>query len=132
MCSVARAICSGPLDAQRVQILKKRLYELRRVLADGDARRRRVADDLVVHVGDVHHVANRRARQLEKAAQHVDLQEGAEVADVAVVVDGGPAGVHAQRLAVGGRERVHLSRKGIEEAESHRSNFLPLPENFAR
>ena len=57
--------------------------------------------------------------ELEEAAQHVDLEESAEVADVAVVVDGGPAGVHAQRLAVGGGERVELSREGVEEAEGH-------------
>ena len=80
-----------------------------------------VANDLVVHVGNVHHVAHLHAGQLQKAAQHVDLQESAKVADVAVVVDCRPAGVHAQRLAVRRDEFVQLSRKGIEKAEGHRS-----------
>ena len=109
MCSVARAICSGRSTPQRVQVLKERLDVLGRVLADGNARRRGVADDLVVHVGDVHDVADLHARELQEAAQHVDLQKGAEVADVAVVVNRRPAGVHPQRLAVGGDELVHLS-----------------------
>ena len=111
-------------DAQGVEIFEERLLEVRRVFADGDAGGRRVADDLVVHVGDVHDVADGDAGELEEAAQDVDLQKGAEVADVAVVVDGGPAGVHAERLAVGGDEFVQLSREGIEKAESHRSYGL--------
>ena len=43
----------------------------------------------------------------------------AEVADVAVVVDRRPAGIHAQRLAIGRHQRIQLSREGIEEAEGH-------------
>ena len=114
-----------PLDPQRIQILEKRLLKFRRVRADRNSRRRGVADDLVVHVGNVHHVANLDPRQLEKAPQHVHLEKRAEVADVAVVIDRGATSVHAQRLAVGGRERVHLSRKSIEKPQSHQSNFLP-------
>ena len=114
------------LDAQRVHILKKSPLKACRILADGDARRRSVADDLVVHVGNVHYMENLDARQLEKTPQHVHLEKSAEVADVAVVINGRAAGVHTQRLAVGGRERVDLSRKSIEKPQSHQSNFLPV------
>src|ERR1700746_2176288 len=55
-----------------------------------------VADDLVVDVGDVHDVVERDALLAKDAAEDVDVEEGAEVADVAVVVDGGAAAVHAQ------------------------------------
>ena len=80
------------LDAQGVHVLKKGLLEVGRVLADGHAGGGGVADDLVVDVGDVHDVVDGDAEQLEGAAENVDLQEGAEVADVAVVVDRGAAG----------------------------------------
>jgi hypothetical protein len=43
------------------------------------------------------------------------MQEGAEVADVAVVVDGGSAAVEAQGAPVGGEERFEVSGEGIEE-----------------
>ncbi len=115
-----------PLNPQGIQILKKSLLETLRVLADGNPCRRRVANNLVVHVGDVHHVADADSGQLQEAPQHVHLQERAEVADVAVVVDRGPAGVHAEGCAVGGRERVHLSREGIKEAQGHRLELLFL------
>ena len=85
-----------------------------------------VADDLVVYVGNVHHVADRSSGQPQEAAENVDLQKCTEVADVAVVVDRGPAGVHAQRLAVGSGERIQLSREGIEKAEGHRLSFVPI------
>jgi hypothetical protein len=76
-------------------------------------------DDLVVDVGDVHDVADGDTEQLEGAAEDVYLQESTEVADVAVVIDGRPAGVHAQNLAVHGKDFVDLAGKGIKEAERH-------------
>ncbi len=89
-----------PLHAQRIQILEERVHILRRVLANGYARLRRVAYDLVVHVRDVHNVAQLHTRQLQKTPQHIHLQKRAEVTDVPVVVDRRPARVHAQRLAI--------------------------------
>ena len=80
-----------------------------------------IANDLVVHVGNVHHVLDADPGQLEEAAQHVDLQKSTKIADVAVIVDRRPAGVHAQGVAVRGDEFIHLSRKGIEETEGHGS-----------
>ena len=58
--------------------------------------------------------------ELQESAQHIDLEESAEVADVAIVIYGWPAGVHAQSFAVRGDELVQLSRKGIEKVEGHR------------
>ena len=57
----------------------------------------------------------------------IDVQEGAEVADVAVVVDGGAAAVHAQRGGVGGVEGFDFSGEGVEEFERPRGlGFLRL------
>ena len=89
----------GTLDAERIEVFKKSFFEAGGVLADGLVERGGVADDLVVNVGDVHDVADGDAEQLERTAQDIDLEEGAEVADVAVIVDGGAAGVDAKRLA---------------------------------
>jgi hypothetical protein len=82
-----------------------------------------VVDDLVVDVSDVHDVADGNAEEQEGAAEDVNLEEGAEVSDVAVVIDGGAAGVHAKRRAWGetglGDEGIDLSREGVEKTERH-------------
>ena len=52
------------------------------------------------------------------AAQHVDVEEGAEVADVAVVVHSRAAAVHSQCWAADGLECLDLAAKGIEEFDS--------------
>jgi hypothetical protein len=52
----------------------------------------------------------RDAEEQKGAAEDVDLEEGAEVADVAVVVDGGAASVHAEGGAALRDEGVDLSR----------------------
>ena len=85
----------GLLDADHGGIFEKCLLILRGVLLHADAVAGGVADDLVVDVGDVHDVAHGVSTLPEKSAQQVDGDEGAEVADVSVVVDGGAAGVHA-------------------------------------
>jgi hypothetical protein len=52
------------------------------------------------------------------AAQDVDVEEGAEVADVAVVVDGGAAAVEAQRVAVGGEERFVFPERVLKSSRA--------------
>ena len=115
MCSVARAMSSGRLAVERLHVFEEGALELGGVLGDGLVGGSGVADDLVVDVGDVHDVVDGEALQLDGAAQHVDVEEGAEVADVAVVVDGGAAAVEAQGVAVRGEEWLGLSGEGVEE-----------------
>ena len=78
-----------------------------------------VADDLVVDVRDVHHVVDGHAMQLYDTAQHIDMQEGAEIADVAVVVHRRPAAIEAQGVPIGSVKRFDDSGKSIEEFERH-------------
>src|ERR1017187_2846142 len=115
-----------PLDCQRVHILEERLLEARGVLADRLARRERVADNLVFHVGHVHHVLDRDALLAEKSPQHVDMQEGAEVADVTVVVNRRPARIHAQRRRAHRLQPLQLPAHCVEEFQrrhsTHRRN----------
>lgn len=109
----------GLLDLEGIEVFEEGLFEAGGVVADGYPGSGGVADDLVVHVGDVHDVAGGDSLQLEEAAEDVDLEERPEVADVAVVVDGGPAGVHAECLAVDGCEFFDAAGEGVEESNGH-------------
>ena len=56
---------------------------------------------------------------LEEAAQDVKLQEGAEVANMAVVVDRGSAHVHAQRLAIDWLKFFDSMGESVEKSDDH-------------
>ncbi len=111
----------GALDVEGVHVFEEGALVLGGVLGDGLAGGGGVADDLVVDVGDVHDVVQGEAVEAGGAAQQVDVEEGAEVADVAVVVDGGAAAVEAQDVAVGGEERFDFTGESVEEFECHAS-----------
>ena len=109
----------GREAAEGVEVFEEGALVARGVVGDGDALRGGVADDLVVDVGDVHDVLDLDALLLKKAAEQIDMDEGAEVADVAVVVDGGAAGVEGEGLAVRRGERFDLCAEGVEELKCH-------------
>ena len=105
------------LNADHGGIFEKCFLVLGRVLLHTHAIARGVANDFVVHVGDIHDVAYREsALQLllhrlrlvstlpQEPAQEVDRDERAKVADVAVIVDGRSAGIHADFAIVQGME----------------------------
>ncbi len=87
-----------------------------------------VADDLVVDIRYVHDLLDLTPLLLEKAAQHVHLQEGAKVADVPVIVDRGPANINAQRLTIRWFEIFDSISECVEEADGHPGcgNYLIL------
>ncbi len=107
-------------NTQRGRILEKSLHILCGVLLHGHAVARGVANDLVVNVGDVHHVADVVSALAKEAIEKIDGDKGAEVADVAVVVDGRAAGIHANAVIVERMEVFDLSRKSVIEAQCHR------------
>ena len=55
----------------------------------------------------------------QKAAKDIDGDEGAEVADVGEVVDGGSAVVHADGVVLERAEGFDFAGKRIEEFERH-------------
>ena len=74
-----------------------------------------LVDDLVVDVGEVLHELHLVAAVLKVAAQQVEHDERARVADVEVVVHGRAAGIHFD-LARGDRnEFLLLAGQGIEQ-----------------
>ena len=84
----------GALDPQRVEILEEGLDVLLRELVDRLAMLGRLLDDAVLDVGQVHHLGDAIPLLEEDAAQQVLEEEGAEVTDMRIIVDGRAAGVH--------------------------------------
>ena len=109
----------GRLEAQRLHVLAKGLLVFLGVLADADALLGRVADDFVVHVGDVHHVLELVAALPQKAPQQVHEDESAEVADVAVVVHRRAAGIHADKVVLLRLKLLHLGGQRVEQSQCH-------------
>ncbi len=109
----------GPLEAKGVAVGEKRFGVDRGVVVKRLALCDGVADDLIVHVGDVHDVVEFVAVQVKHAAQQIVKDEGAEVADVREVVNGGSAGVHADGVRVDGDERLDLLGQRVVEAQGH-------------
>ena len=63
------------LDIQRGDIVKKRLLIFCRVLLNTHPRKRRIVDDLVIDVGDVHHVPYLVAALSKKTPQNIHRNE---------------------------------------------------------
>ena len=72
-------------------------------------------DDLVVHVGEVLHERHLVAAVLEIAAQHVEHDDRARVADVDVVIHRRAAGVHTHLAGLDRHELFLLHGHGVEQ-----------------
>ena len=75
-----------------------------------------VADDLIVHVGDVHYVVEAISGATQEAAKNIHRDKCAEVSDVPIIVDGRAAGVHPNPLRFDGAKLFELSRECVEES----------------
>src|ERR1019366_8727619 len=113
-----------PLQAQRGAIFQEGVRIDLRILGERLVRRHGVADDLVVHVGDVHHVVQLEAVGAQTLAQQVHEREGAEVADVGKIVHRGSAGVHADGVVARRCKFLHLLRQRVIEAQRHNNGKL--------
>ncbi|MNT77032.1 hypothetical protein D3C72_2161040 [compost metagenome] len=98
----------GPADVEGVRVEEELAGEALGEGVPGLACERRVADDLVVHVGEVLGVLDPVARMLEVAAHHVPGDEAAQVAQVDEVVHRRTADVHGHVRGVLGREGLQL------------------------
>ena len=121
-----------PLDVQRVEVARRSVDERRRVVVQRDAGLVRAADGLVVHVGEVHHLGHAVAEVAQAAPQQVLEEEGAQVADVDVVVDRRAAGVDPQASpGIERRQRLEPPAEGVEEtrlpASSASRKSAPAP-----
>jgi hypothetical protein len=65
-----------------------------------------LADGFIIHIGDVAHMLNRSAVDLEYSTQGVLQEKGSKIADVGGSINRGTAAVEAQRVALLGCERL--------------------------
>ena len=107
----------GVLDAQEVAIGVKNLGDRRGDFGDALFLFGGGLDDLVVDVGEIHHLVHFPSAQSKNASQQIAEQKRAEVAEMRGTVDGGTAGVDANRLPIGGRKRFDFAGEGVVEAE---------------
>src|ERR1700733_4132748 len=114
------------LDRKRVEVFVEGLLVFLCVLRDGEAGRRCIADDLVVDVGDVHHMIDGDSLLADKAAQYIDMEKGAKVADVAVVIDRRAAAVHAQRGWTHRGQGFNRSTEGVVEFDGCHVLSVPV------
>ena len=91
----------GRLDAQRIEVLEKGVFEWLGELGEGNAFLARAADRLVVHIGQVHDPLDLEAAIFQVALEEILEKVSAEVPDVRVVVDRRTAGIELDRLARG-------------------------------
>src|SRR5436190_8732431 len=104
------------LEIQSAAIFEKRLLKFRSVLPYADVIARGVADNLVVHIGDVHHVVQLIATAAQKAAQNVHCDEGTEVPDMPVVIDRWATRVHPDLVRLNGAELLEFCRECVEKS----------------
>jgi hypothetical protein len=109
----------GALETQGLAIGEKSVRVVPGVFLERLVLRHGVANDLVVDIGDVHHVVEREAVGAEGLAQQVDENEGAEVADVREIVDGWATGVHADRVVARGGKLFELLGERVVETQRH-------------
>ena len=93
----------GDFDVERLRVLEECLAEDRGEFLQRQILLARAADRLVVDVGELHDVIDLIAEMFQRAAQQIDRDVGAEIADVPVIVDGRPADVERDALAGGMR-----------------------------
>ena len=88
-------------------------------MLDSETVARGVADDLVIYVGDVHDVVQGVTALAQKTAQHVYRNKRAEISDMAVVINGWSAGIHANLVVLERTELLDLAGKRVVEAQRH-------------
>ena len=107
----------GGFDAESFAIVEEGLDEFFGVIADAEVLGGCVSDDAVVYVGEIHYVSQAVAAKFQEAAQNVLENEGAVIADVGEVVDGGAAGVHGDFAGFFGDEGLGLVGERVVEMD---------------
>ena len=107
----------GVFDVECMHVVKERLRVLGSHLGGGAAFLVGFLDDFVVYVGDVRHELHLEAAPRKVAADDVEADERASVADVDVVVHGGAAHVHADFAVLERFEGNLLAQFGVVDLE---------------
>jgi len=89
-------------------------------VAEGLVTLRRAGQDLVVDVSDIADIGDIEAGPFQVAVHDVEHHQHARMAQVAEVVDGHTAHVHAHLAGLDGRERLLAACQGIVDLEHWR------------
>ena len=111
----------GPLDAQGIGILVQGIDHALGQRAQGLAVIHCALDDLVVNVGDVAHVFDLVATDFEPALNHIKRHHRSGMAQVAQVVHGHAANVHAHHTRRDRRKGFHRPGERVVNAKGHGS-----------
>ena len=114
-------------QAQRGHIFFKRLNVFRRVIKNADALFRRILNNPVVHVGQIHHMVHVKAARAQKSTQNILKHERPVISDVRVVVYGRPACVHPDFARMQRRENFFaVAQRVFEQDFAHPGALLRL------
>ena len=105
------------VDAQGREVVHVVGRHFRGQLRHGNAAAVRLGDQLVVHVGDVHHQRHLVAGVGQVAFHGVEDDRADHVADVAGLVDGRAAEINAHRARLDRLEGLFRSCQGVVDAE---------------
>ena len=115
------------LDAQCLAIRKKRRHILLGILPNPHSRRRRIGDDPVIHVGQVHRMSELQSALFQVAPQNILKHERAKISDVRIVVYGRPARVHLHFARTQRHEFFYLPAQRVVQSKfvhDHRLAFF--------
>ena len=116
-------LASRGQQAEAVHVLVEGANEFFRQFPAADAALVGALDDLVVHIRVVAYVVHLVAEIAQVTIDDVEHDVGAGMADVAVVVDGDSADVHADLAGLQGLEFLLASAQGVVDAQAHRGNL---------
>ena len=107
------------LDIQRRRVFQKRLLIFRRVLLHRHAIPGRVADDLVIDIRNIHHVADVIPTLPQEPIEQVHRNERAKISDVSVVVNRRPTGIHPDLVALQRLKFSDFCGECVVKTQSH-------------
>ncbi len=110
------------LDVERLEVGEERVFVLLRVFGERNTRGVCAADGLVVHIRQIHHLADFHTVELDDAPKNVFKRVRAEVPDMRIVVNGRSTRVEPYFVANQRMELFERARKRIEDF--HRFFFL--------
>ena len=109
----------GRLNVERADVLVHGCNHLVRQGADGDAAFNGAFDDFVVNIGDVAHIDDLVAADLEPALHHIKRHHHAGMTDMAQVIDSHAAHIHANLAGNEGRKIFYGTRQRVVNAKAH-------------
>ena len=106
----------GAFNAQRIGVLVQGLDHAGGQSAYGFTVREGALNDLVIDVGDVAHIGHLVASGLKPALHHIECDHRAGVPEVAEVVYGHAADIHAHMSRLQRRKRFQITRQRVVDA----------------